>query len=83
MKKRWRMCSAIAFIKSGGTLFPTHALRVVANFLDCRIWTTDLFSSPPYPDCDAQRFLFPDSKRLALLVIEFECCGTRCGAGIE
>jgi hypothetical protein len=33
------MCSAIAFINSGGTLFPTLAPRVVAKFPDSRLGT--------------------------------------------
>jgi len=36
VKKQLRMRSAMAFIKSGGTLFPTLAPRVVANFPDRR-----------------------------------------------
>jgi len=40
IEKQERMGSAMAFIKSGGTLFPARA-HAVANFPDCRIWTTD------------------------------------------
>jgi hypothetical protein len=32
MKKWWRMRSAMAFINSGGMLFPTGVPSVVANF---------------------------------------------------
>ena len=39
-KKRSRTCSAMAFIKSGGTVFPTLAPRVVANFPDARFLPT-------------------------------------------
>jgi hypothetical protein len=37
MKKQWRMCSAMAFIKSGATLFPIRAPRAVANFPEARM----------------------------------------------
>ena len=44
MIERWRMWSAMAFIKSGGTLFPTRP-PAVANFPDCGFWPTDSFAS--------------------------------------
>ena len=40
------MWSAMAFINSGGTLFPTRAPSAVANFPERRIWTTDSLKSP-------------------------------------
>jgi len=47
MKRCWRMRSAMAFIKSGGTLFPTRT-PAVANFPDCRFLLTTLSACSRY-----------------------------------
>ena len=60
------MWSAMAFINSGGTLFPTRAPSAVANFPECRFWPACQSVSAKY--CDkCYGFSYPRLRRPTII----------------